>query len=396
MLMEKRVELSKTYLVAAGLLLLLVGFVAGTRSDQIFATVGPLLGYKTSAETLDDTALQSTFRTLKANFNGSLNNDTLLEGAQRGLVEAAGDDYTVFMNAKEAEEFNRDLSGDIGGGIGAEIGIRNEQPTVVRTLPDNPAEKVGLHAGDIIVAVNDEATTGWDAEKTVTRIKGEPGTTVKLVVRRSGGTKEFNITRAIINNPSVSSELKGDIGIITLSRFDNETVSLVRKAVDRLKSQGMKKLVLDLRGNGGGYLDAAPGVLGMWLSDKQVVSIKATGESAQNFHSEGDQSLKGIKTAVLVNLGTASAAEIVTAALKHYRVATVVGETTFGKGTVQELVPLTNGAMLKVTIKRWYTPAGTNVNEKGIKPDVSVGLTQKDLDAGKDPQLDAAINAIDG
>lgn len=394
MLMDKRVELSKTYLIAAGLVTLLVGFVLGTRSDQIFAVVGPIIGIKTSTATLDDTKLQSTYRTLSAYFNGKLDENKLLEGAQRGLVEAAGDDYTVFMNRKEAEEFNKDLSGDIGGGIGAEIGIRNNQPTVVRTLPDNPAEKAGVHAGDVIIAVNDESTDGWNAEKTVTRIKGDSGTTVKLVVRRGVGTKEFNITRAIINNPSVSSELKGNVGIITLTRFDQETVSLVRKAVDRLKTQGMSKLVLDMRGNGGGYLDAAPGVAGMWLKDKNVVSIKATGESSQRLQSEGDQSLKGIKTAVLVNAGTASAAEIVTAALKYYDAATIVGEKTFGKGTVQELVPLADGAMLKVTIKRWYTPANTNVNGKGIKPDVPVGLIQADLDAGKDPQLEAALKAV--
>lgn len=395
MLMDKRVELSKTYLIAAGLMTLLVGFVLGTRSDQIFATVGPIIGLKVSTDTLDDTNLQSTYQTLSAYYNGKLDDNKLLEGAQRGLVEAAGDEYTVFMNREEAEEFNKDLSGEIGGGIGAEIGVRNDRPTVVRTLPDNPAEKAGVHAGDVIVAVNDEATDGWNAEKTVTRIKGDPGTTVKLVVRRGTGTKEFNITRAIINNPSVNAELKGKVGIITLTRFDQETVGLVRKAVDRLKTQGMAKLVLDMRGNGGGYLEAAPGVAGMWLKDKEIVSIKATGESAQRLRSEGDQSLKGVKTAVLVNAGTASAAEILTAALKHYGAATIVGEKTFGKGTVQELVPLADGAMLKVTIKRWYTPANVNVNEKGIRPDVSVGLIQADLDAGKDPQLQAALKAID-
>ncbi len=394
MLMEKRVELSKAYLLTAGLLILLVGFVAGTRSDQIIGTVGPLLGFRVSTETLDDARLQETYRTLKAYYNGPLDDALLLEGAQRGLVEAADDNYTVFMNRKEADEFNRDLSGDIGGGIGAEIGMRKGRPTVVRALPDNPAIKAGIHAGDIIIGVNEEATDGWTVEKTVARIKGEPGTTVKLSLLRGDTPKEISITRAVINNPSVTSELKGEVGILTVSRFDSETVSLVRKAVDRLKNQGMTKLVLDLRGNGGGYLDAAPGVAGMWLSDKVVVSIKANAEGSETYRSEGDQSLKGVPTAVLVNAGTASAAEIIAAALKQHKVATIVGEQTFGKGTVQELVPLSDGAMLKVTIKRWYTPNGANVEGKGIRPQVEAELTQKDLDAGKDPQLEAALQTL--
>jgi len=392
--MEKRVELSKAYLLTAGLLILLVGFVAGTRSDQIIGTVGPLLGFRVSTETLDDARLQETYRTLKAYYNGPLDDALLLEGAQRGLVEAADDNYTVFMNRKEADEFNRDLSGDIGGGIGAEIGMRKGRPTVVRALPDNPAIKAGIHAGDIIIGVNEEATDGWTVEKTVARIKGEPGTTVKLSLLRGDMPKEISITRAVINNPSVTSELKGEVGILTVSRFDSETVSLVRKAVDRLKNQGMTKLVLDLRGNGGGYLDAAPGVAGMWLSDKVVVSIKANAEGSETYRSEGDQSLKGVPTAVLVNAGTASAAEIIAAALKQHKVATIVGEQTFGKGTVQELVPLSDGAMLKVTIKRWYTPNGANVEGKGIRPQVEAELTQKDLDAGKDPQLEAALQTL--
>jgi len=392
--MEKRVELSKAYLLTAGLLILLVGFVAGTRSDQIIGTVGPLLGFRVSTETLDDARLQETYRTLKAYYNGPLDDALLLEGAQRGLVEAADDNYTVFMNRKEADEFNRDLSGDIGGGIGAEIGMRKGRPTVVRALPDNPAIKAGIHAGDIIIGVNEEATDGWTVEKTVARIKGEPGTTVKLSLLRGDTPKEISITRAVINNPSVTSELKGEVGILTVSRFDSETVSLVRKAVDRLKNQGMTKLVLDLRGNGGGYLDAAPGVAGMWLSDKVVVSIKANAEGSETYRSEGDQSLKGVPTAVLVNAGTASAAEIIAAALKQHKVATIVGEQTFGKGTVQELVPLSDGAMLKVTIKRWYTPNGANVEGKGIRPQVEAELTQKDLDAGKDPQLEAALQTL--
>lgn len=392
--MEKKVELSRVYFAAVVLGVLLIGFVFGTRYEQIFATVAPVFGARVETGELDDASLQDAYQTLKEHYNGDIDDNKLIEGAKHGMIEAVGDPYTVYLDKKETDEFNKELSGEIGGGIGAEVGVRNGQPTVIRTLPDNPAEKAGVYAGDTILGVNEENADGWDAEKAVRAIRGEVGTTVKLTVSRDDKPVEISITRAEINNPSVSSELKGDVGVVTINRFDNETVSLVRKAVGDLKNKGMKKAVIDMRGNGGGYLDAAPGVAGMWLDDKLVVSVRANTGGEQKLNSNGDTLLKDTKTALIVNAGSASATEIVTAALKHYKVATIVGEKTFGKGTVQELVPLANGSMLKVTIKRWYTPSGSNVNKNGIKPDVEAGLTQADLDAGKDPQMDAALNAV--
>ncbi|MBC7512084.1 S41 family peptidase [Candidatus Saccharibacteria bacterium] len=392
--MEKKVELSRVYFGVVVLLVLVVGFVLGTRSNQLFALVGPVFGVRVETGTLDDESLQTVYQSLKTHYNGKIDDAALIEGAKQGMVAAIDDPYTVYFNKKDADEFNKQLSGEIGGGIGAEIGVRNNRPAVIRTLPDNPAEKAGLHAGDIIAGVNDEPSDGWDAERTVTAIRGEVGTTVKLSLIRDKQPLELTITRDEINNPSVSSDLKNDVGIVTINRFDQETVELVRKTVADLQTRGMKKMVLDMRGNGGGYLDAAPGVAGMWLKDKLVVSVKANSGGEQKLISEGATLLAGVKTAVVVNAGSASATEIVTAALKHYKVATIVGEKTFGKGTVQELIPLANGTMLKVTIKRWYTPSGGNVNKNGIKPDIEVGLTQADLDGGTDPQLDAAIKSV--
>ncbi len=394
MLMDKKVQLSRVYLAAIVLLVLLVGFVAGTRSKEIYGFVGPLVGVKVESGTLDDSSLQDLYQTLKTHYNGKLSDEKLLQGAKHGMVAAAGDPYTVYFTPKEAAEFNKELSGDIGAGIGAEIGVRNGQPTVLRTLDDHPAQKAGLHAGDTIIAVNDQSAEGWTADDAVKEIRGQEGTTVKITVMREGQPKEFTITRAVINNPSVTSELRGNVGIMTISRFDEETVSLVRKEANDLKAKGMKKMVIDMRGNGGGYLDAAPGVAGMWLDDKLVVSVKANQGSSEKLMSKGDAVLKGVPTAVVVNGGSASATEIVTAALKHYKVATVVGEKTYGKGTVQELIPLAGDSMLKVTIKRWYTPSGGNITGKGIKPNVEVGLKQADLDGGHDPQLEEAIKIV--
>jgi carboxyl-terminal processing protease len=394
MLMDKKVQLTRVYLAAIVLIVLLLGFVAGTRSKEIYGLVGPLVGVKVETGTLDDTSLQDLYQTLKTHYNGELSDKALIEGAKQGMAAAAGDPYTVYFTAKEAEQFNKELTGDIGAGIGAEIGVRNGQPTVLRTLEDHPAKKAGLHSGDIIIAVNDQNADGWTAEEAVKEIRGEKGTTVKIVVSRKDEVKEFAITRDIINNPSVSSELRGGVGIITINRFDEETVSLVRKAATKLKSSGMKKMVVDMRGNGGGYLDAAPGVAGMWLDDKLVVSVKANTGSEQKLISQGDALLKGVPTAVVVNGGSASATEIVAAALKYHEAAEIIGETTFGKGTVQELLPLEAGSMLKVTVKRWYTPAGKNFQGEGIKPDYAIKLTQKDVDAGRDPQLEKAIQVV--
>lgn len=374
-------------------MLLIVGFVLGTRSKEIYALASPLFGVSISTDTLELDSVQEAYQTLKANYNGKLSDQKLIEGATRGLVEAVGDPYTVFMNAKEANDFSKDLSGEIGGGIGAEIGIRNEQPTVIRTLDGYPAQKAGVHAGDTIVAVNDEPTIGKDADSTVKLIRGDVGTTVKLTVRRSNQTKNFSITREEITNPSVSSKVKDGIGILTLNRFDDETVSLSRRAAESFLRQNVRGVVLDLRGNGGGYLESAQGVAGMWIQDKNVVSIRSN-TTSQSLSAEGEAILKNMPTVVLVNGGSASASEIVAGALKDYKKAKLVGETTFGKGTVQELFPLANEAQLKVTIKRWFTPHGVNITKQGIKPNVAVGLKQKDLDAGNDPQLTAGLRLL--
>ncbi len=391
--MKKRVELTKLTFAAIVVVVLALGFVAGTRSRDIYALMGPLVGVRISTDTLDLSSLQETYQTLKANYNGKINDQKLIDGANHGLVDALGDKYTVFMSAKEAKEFSNELTGNIGGGIGAEIGVRKGQPTIIRTLDDNPAQKAGVHAGDVIIAVNDESVEGKDAEAAVKLIRGEIGTTVKLTVRRGSAAKTFSITRDEITNPSVKSEIKDGIGILTLNRFDSETASLTQQAAQSFVNQRVKGVVLDLRGNGGGYLEAAQAVAGLWLRDKVVVTVKSIG-SSHDLYSEGEPTLRGLKTVVLVNGGSASASEIVAGALKDYKVATLIGEKTYGKGTVQELFPLANDAELKVTIKRWYTPNGKNITDEGIAPNKKVGLTQKNLDADRDPQLEAALKQL--
>ena len=390
----ERAGISKNIYFLTVAVVAMVGFVAGTRSNELLGAIAPVLGFKIDTSTLDLSSVQRTYQKLKANYDGPLDTKALIDGASRGVVAAAGDQYTVFMDAKEAAAFDDDLSGKIGGGIGAEIGMRAEQPTILRVLPGNPAEKSGLKAGDVILAVNDQSASGWASDKAADAVRGEPGTTVKLSVLRGTETKEFTITRQTINNPSVESRVENGIGILTVSRFDNESGSLARQAAEGFKQKGVKGIILDLRGNGGGYLTAAEDIAGLWLKNKLVVSERTNGKVVDELKSGDNALLEGVPTTVLVNGGSASASEIVAGALQDHHAATLIGEKTFGKGTVQKVLDLGAGTQLKVTIARWYTPNGKNITKEGITPDQKIQLTAEDANTGNDPQFAAAKQAL--
>ena len=386
---KKDDKVSKSTLLLSVALVAVVAFIAGTRSDQLYAAIAPVFGIKASADTLDTAVLQQAFRELKANYDGSLDAAKLTDGAARGMVAAAGDRYTVFMDKEEAEQFNKDLRGEISG-IGCEIGVRGDRATVLRVLADSPAQAAGVKVGDIFVSVNGEAVEGLDAATVASKVRGEKGTTVKLVMQRGEEQKEFTITRAEVTDASVRWSIDNGIGTMTMSRFDDDTGRLATQAATEFKAQGVKGVVLDLRGNGGGYLSAAVDVAGIWLDNKVVVTEKANGKVTGTEKTGSNALLGGMKTVVLVNGASASASEIVAGALQDHKAATIVGEKTFGKGTVQKVVNLLDGRLLKVTIARWYTPNGKNITKEGISPDTKVELTSEDANAGRDPQLDMA------
>ncbi len=372
-----------------------VSFIAGTRIREWQTVLDPLLGINRSVDSLDLASIQNTFKYLDANYDGKLDKQALIDGANRGLVEAAGDQYTVYMNQKEAEMFQKELSGDIGAGIGAEIGQRNDQPTVLRVLNDNPAEQAGIKAGDTILKINDETVGGLSTTEVVQKIRGEEGSSVKLTIVRGSDTKEYTLTRAKITNPSVRSEVKNGVGVLTISRFDQETGSLARQAADGFVKDGVKKVIVDIRGDGGGYLDAAVDVAGLWLEDKVVVVQKSKGKVTNRETTGSNAPLANMETVVLVNGGTASASEILAAALRDYGKARLVGEKTFGKGSVQQVIELRQrDALLKVTVARWYTPKDKNIDKNGLVPDSEVKLSDEDNNAGRDPQYDRAIQLL--
>jgi len=385
---KKRLSANKVFLIVAATAVL--AFFAGTRSDQILAFVGPVFGIKTYAGSIDLNTLQATYKALKANFDGTVSDQTLIDGANKGMVSAAGDKYTEYMNASDYASFSDGLSGNIGGGVGAEISVLNGNVTITSVLPGDPAVKAGLQAGDIVTSINDQPTTGMTVDQAVAKIRGDVGTTVKITVNRGGTTKDFTVTRATITTPSVTSSISGTLGTLTITRFDNDTADLAHTAAQQFVAQGVKNVILDLRDNGGGYVDAAQAVAGLWLNDKVVVTERTNGQIVDQLKSGDNPLLAGLPTVVLVNGNSASASEIVAGSLQDYKAATLVGEKTYGKGTVQKLIDLPAGAELKVTVARWYTPNGKNITAQGITPDVTVALAQSDLDAGKDPQLDAA------
>lgn len=394
---KRTLTLDKANLLILLVIVFVLGFSFGDRSHTIFNYIGKLTGTPVNQTELDYKTLDRTYAILKQKFDGKIDQTTLLEGANKGLVEALGDRHTAYLTAKEAEEFQKNLEGDIGGGIGAEVGVRKNLITIIRPLKDSPAMKAGLLAGDVLFKVNDEEIGNQTLDQVIQKIRGKPGTDVKLTVARKNESRpiDIKITRQIINNPSVTLEIKGDVAVLRVSRFDKQTALLAHQEATKIKAQGIKKLILDLRGNSGGYLTAARDLAGLWVDGKLIVSERVGDKTVQEFFSKkGGNLLADTKTVVLMNAGSASASEIVIGALKDYQKATLIGETSFGKGSVQEIISLPKGGQLKVTVARWYTPKGQNIDRQGIKPDKEVELTPEDWQNDRDPQLQSALDSL--
>ena len=384
---EKRQQLSwfLTLVIVA-----IVSFVAGARSDVLFANVASVFGVRTSNKTIDLSSVQKTYQELIANYDGKLDTQKLIYGANRGLVEAAGDPHTAYMDPDETKEFDKSLSGQIGGGIGAEIGLRNNKPTIIKPLEDSPAQKAGIKAGEVIVKVNDEASSDWSVEKVVSKIRGEVGTSVKLTLLSDGKTREVSVVRQNIVSPAVESEIDGEIGILKVNRFGDDTVSLSRKYASEFVEKGVKKVILDLRNNPGGTVGAAQGLLGIWLDNQIAMTERRGSEIVKTLRTTGTPILGNMKTVVLINGNSASASEITAGALREYGKATLVGQKSYGKGSVQIVLGLPGGSQMKVTEARWYTPKGKNIDKTGIEPDVKVDLSSDDVNNNVDPQMDKA------
>lgn len=324
-----------------------------------------------------------------------------VRGAIDGMVDSYGDPYTVYLPPADAEDFNEDISGNFSG-VGMEVGLRNDVVTVIAPLPDTPAENAGVLAGDVIVRIDGESTEDMTIDDAVQRIRGEKGSEVVLSIFREEQLDFIDITivRDTINIPTIKTQQRDGVFIISLFSFNAIAESEMQNALREYVLSGEEKLIFDLRGNPGGFLQSAVSISSFFLPTGKVVVRESFGDGREEqlYRSQG-RTLREFapkEMVVLVDGGSASAAEIVAGALKEHGAATVIGETTFGKGSVQELVDLPDGSSLKVTIARWLTPDGNSISNGGLEPNIKVPITMADREAGNDRQLEAAIEYLNG
>lgn len=321
----------------------------------------------------------------------------LFYGALSGIVASLGDPYSAFLEPETTKKFNEDLSGMFDG-IGAEIGIRSEQLVIIAPLPDTPAALSGLKSRDRILAIDGEDTQGMPLDIAVSKIRGEKDTTVVLTILSDGQeeSREVPIVRGTINVKSVRWEARDDgIMYVRIIYFNETTLESFEEVLRKIAEHNARAVVLDLRNNPGGFLEVAVKLASEWIDPGQVVVFQEfRGGEREAFEAYGQPRLKGTPTVVLINDGSASASEIVAGALRDHKAATLVGEQSFGKGSVQNYERLRGGSSIKITVAHWLTPSGDIINEEGIEPDFAVELTREDVENEKDPQLEKAVEIL--
>jgi len=329
-------------------------------------------------------------------FSGSIDDQKLLQNAISGMISGLGDPYSTLLAPEQSNSLIDQLSGSFGG-IGVELVVRDNSLMVLTTLKDSPAEKAGLKPKDIILKIDDKDATSMTLDDAVAAIRGKPGTKVKLTIARQGleTIQNFEIERAQISNTDVTYEVKDSIAVITIRQFGEDTTGLVKKYAEEIKAdKNIKGVIVDLRGNPGGYLESAVEVSSVFIEDGVIVYEESKDGKKTEHKAQGQAILGSTSLVLLVDEGSASASEIMAGAIQDYKKGTLVGKKTFGKGSVQELETIGNGLSIKITIAKWLTPLGRAINGEGIKPDVEVDLTSDNIKNDQDPQLDKAIEIL--
>ncbi len=325
-----------------------------------------------------------------------LNQQEMVYGAISGLLNSLGDPHSIFLKPEESKRFLDDISGSFGG-IGAEVGIRKGILTIISPLEGNPAQKVGLKPGDKILKVDQTLTSDLTLDEAVDLIRGEEGSNVTLLIARDGEyTKEITVTRGVIRIPIIKWEMKeNDIAHVELFHFTESALVQFRKTVGEIKNAGAKGVILDVRNNPGGFLEVAVDLSSWFLPKGELVIIEDFGNGKRTeYRSRGYEDIQDLPVVVLINQGSASASEIAAGALRDIRGIKLIGQKSFGKGSVQQLEKLKSGASVKLTIAKWLTPAGISINDEGIIPDIEVEITQEDFDELRDSQLEKAIEVL--
>lgn len=351
---------------------------------------------------LDYSSVNEVYQVLKQNYDGQLTETQLLNGLKHGLAQATNDPYTEYFTAQETKAFNDELNNSFSG-IGAELGEDGSgNLQIIAPVAGTPAAKAGLKAQDLIVSINGASTSGISVDDAVNKIRGPAGTKVSLqIVRNHSQTLNFTITRQNITVPTVTTKiLPNNIGYMQISTFGADTSELAQKAANQFRQDHVKAVILDLRDNPGGLVNAAVDVSSLWLPEGQTIEQERRGNTVVSTdYAQGGDVLHGTPTVVLLNDGSASASEITAGALHDNHAAYLIGQKSYGKGVVQEPICITgqtnaDGSCpadeLKVTIASWYRPNGQNINHRGITPDQTVTISDSDLKAGNDTQLQAA------
>lgn len=389
--------------LAAGAVLLGSGFFIGFRAGEKFpktVIVKELTGTSSGQpSSIDFGTFWQAWQSIDENYLKSkeVGSQERVYGAIGGLVNSLGDPYSLFLSPKKNEKFQEDIQGNFGG-IGAEIGIKKNQLVVVAPLKDTPASRAGLKANDKILKINATSTEGMAVDEAVQLIRGPERSEVTLTILRDGWdqTKDFKITRETILVPTLDYSMKnGDIAYIQLYSFNANAEQLFYQAAAKALSGGARGMVLDLRDDPGGYLDVAVNLAG-WFLPRGTLVVKEEGRTGtlQELKAAGNAALVKFPIVVLINGGSASASEILAGALRDDRGTKLVGEKSFGKGTVQELIPLRNDSYLKLTIAHWVLPSGKILENGGLAPDVEIKITDDDIKNKRDPQLDKAIEVL--
>lgn len=380
-----------------------VGFLIGKKSipgpaihDRIF--FNKELG---KAELIDFSLFWQALRKLEENYVNSdkINYQEILYGAISGMTESLGDDYTIFMKPEKTESFMESVSGNESfEGVGMEIAIKGKVLTVVAPLEGTPAYKAGIKPGDKILKIDNLSTDDILLEEAVNLIRGEKGTQVILTINRKtlDGPKEIIVTRDVIEVPVIRWELKNNsVAYVKIYHFAGNLPSKFEDIVSEILKNNAKKIILDLRNNPGGYLEVSTEIASWFIPKGEVVVVEEFKDGNINeYKSHGYKAFQSFPIVVLVNKGSASASEIVAGALHDVREIKLIGEKTFGKGSVQTLENFKDGSSLKITVAKWLTPSGISIADEGLTPDIEIELTEEDYDADRDPQLDKALEIL--
>src|SRR5680860_1468339 len=388
----KKNSLIKIYLL---LLLTLTSFSAGFTVNSLIKDETSILNVE--EDKVDLSVFWETWNVLEKKYAlGELDYEKMVYGATSGMVASLDDPYTVFFSPSEKEEFDQDMTGSFEG-IGAEVGMRDKFLTIISPLKDSPAEKVGLLPGDKVLKIDETETIGMGLDEAVNLIRGDKGTVVILLVSRDSldSLKEIEITRDTIKTNTVEWKIiENNLAYIEISQFRADTGIEFDNNINDILIKEPKGMIIDLRNNPGGYVTTLNHIASRFLDKGDVIFYEEFGSKKDSYKATGGKKFSDIPVVMLINGGSASASEIFAAALQEKGIAKLVGETTFGKGLVQEVEDLKDGSAVKVTIARWLTPNGTDINKNGIAPDIEVELSYDEYLNEKDPQLDKAIELL--